>query len=217
MTTDSVYFGRYDRSKESALELFVQCRKWVANTETICPNPGIINSIDDKIRRLSEDRFNLVVVGEFSSGKSFFINVLLDRIYRTQMKSGKYKVRGMLPDKVSPTTSTITIIRYGADESAKVTFRNNRTENVQLGELQEYVAESAHTDRYLDPKHGNSDSTAASIVRLVEISCNSAWLRNGIAVVDTPGTGSIHREHAEVTTSFIPQADAVLFMFSVQP
>lgn len=217
MKADSVYFERYDRSKHSALELFERCREWVVDTGAICPSSRIISSMDDKMKRLSADRFNLVIVGEFSSGKSYFINVLLDRVFRTKMKSGKFKVRGMLPDKISPATSTITIIRYGADESARVTYRDGRSDSIQLRELEEYVAESAHADRYLDSTLGSSDAKPASAVKAVEISCDSAWLQNGISVIDTPGIGSIHREHAEVTTSFIPQADAVIFMFGVQP
>lgn len=46
-----------------------------------------------------EDLFLLVVVGEFNSGKSSFLNALLGKKY--------------LDEGVTPTTSSIDILRYG--------------------------------------------------------------------------------------------------------
>lgn len=57
-----------------------------------------INSLGQSIRQL-DDLFLLVVVGEFNAGKSAFINALMGE--------------KMLKEGVTPTTSQITILRYG--------------------------------------------------------------------------------------------------------
>jgi replication fork clamp-binding protein CrfC len=53
----------------------------------------------DALHRLSENRFNLVVFGEFKRGKSTFLNSLLGR--------------NVLPTAVIPLTSIVTVVQYG--------------------------------------------------------------------------------------------------------
>ena len=59
--------------------------------------------------RLNDEKFNLVVVGEFSRGKSTFVNALLGR--------------RMLPVSKSPTTAVISKIIYG-ETSAYIVITN---------------------------------------------------------------------------------------------
>lgn len=62
--------------------------------------------------RLEENRFNLVVFGEFKRGKSTFINSLLGK--------------SVLPTAVVPLTSVITLVRYGEQERATIHFKDGR-------------------------------------------------------------------------------------------
>ena len=61
--------------------------------------------------RLAEDRFNLVVVGRFSRGKSSLMNAIL----------GRYR----LPTGVVPLTSVITTVTYGSEERVTLHFRGS--------------------------------------------------------------------------------------------
>jgi hypothetical protein len=49
----------------------------------------------------------------------------------------------------------------------------------------------------------------------VVVSHPSEWLRGGIRLVDTPGIGSVFEHNTDVTFRYLPQADAVLFVASV--
>src|SRR5579863_9780788 len=60
----------------------------------------------DLVRKLEEDRFHLVVVGEFNHGKSTFVNALLGE--------------KVLPVGVTPTTAAIHHIRYAEHPEATV-------------------------------------------------------------------------------------------------
>jgi small GTP-binding protein len=104
-----------------------------------------------------DELFLLVVVGEFNSGKSAFINALL----------GAH----VLLEGVTPTTAVITRLRYAP----------------------------APTER----REG----------ALLEVGYPLDLLRD-VAVVDTPGTNAIVREHEEITSHFVPRADMVLFVTS---
>ncbi len=109
-----------------------------------------------------EELFLVVVVGEFNSGKSNFINALLgDRFCRT----------GVLP-----TTETVQILRYGPTRQEKMI----------------------------------PDGRALRTVHLPV-----PWLRQ-LNLVDTPGTNAVLREHQAITERFIPSADMVLFVTSVE-
>lgn len=48
---------------------------------------------------------------------------------------------------------------------------------------------------------------------IVDIGYPADWLRD-VAIVDTPGTNAILREHEEITRHFVPRADLVLFVTS---
>ena len=106
-----------------------------------------------------DELFLLVVVGEFNSGKSAFINALIGR--------------QLLAEGVTPTTADINVLTYGPAESNQL--RSGRTRLL-----------TAPVDLLRD-----------------------------IHVVDTPGTNAVIREHEVLTTHFVPRADMVLFVTSV--
>src|ERR1700689_2778308 len=67
-------------------------------------------SIRDLQARLAEDRFNLVVVGRFSRGKTSLMNAVLgsDR----------------LPTGIVPLTSVITTVTYGSKEQVVLEYQD---------------------------------------------------------------------------------------------
>ena len=68
--------------------------------------------------RVAEDRFNLVVLGEFKRGKSTLINALLRR--------------NVLPTGVVPLTSVVTTIAAGEDDRLRIYFEDGREEERPL-------------------------------------------------------------------------------------
>ncbi len=119
--------------------------------------PDDLETLGQAIRDL-EDLFLLVVVGEFNSGKSAFINALLGS--------------SVLPEGVTPTTDAVSVLRYGDQPDERVS-----------GEA------------------------------LIERTIPAAFLRD-LAIVDTPGTNAVIRRHEQITRSFVPRSDLVLFVTS---
>lgn len=137
-----------------------------------------------RLPKLVEGRFNLVVLGEFNHGKSTFVNALLGK--------------PLLPMGITPTTATINHIVYGDESNAKVVYFDGKEEVFSPQELADYVT--------LEGEH------AADNIRYVEVSYPSEMLRDRITLVDTPGVNDINQARADVTYSYIPRADAVIFL-----
>src|SRR5262249_9147499 len=70
------------------------------------------------------------------------------------------------------------------------------------------------TDRIAVLQHGDADAERVVEEYLVERDLHLDLLRD-VSLVDTPGTNSVLREHSALTERFIPRADLVLFLTSI--
>jgi len=145
---------------------------------------------DDRIPRLEEEKFHLVVLGEFNHGKTTFVNALLGA--------------PVLPMGVTPTTAVIHQVVHGV-RGAKAILESGETRIVPFDEVGSYVV-------------GGSATTDA--VRYLEVHYPSALLNmgngeaagGGVVLVDTPGVNDLNSTRAEITYSYVPKADAILFL-----
>jgi len=140
--------------------------------------------------RLAAGWVQVVVMGEFKRGKSTLINALIGR--------------AVLPMDVVPLTSVVTIVRRAQRESATVVYLDGHTEEAPLEKIAEFVTEKANP--------GNSKK-----VDRVEVGLPSAFLLDGVHLVDTPGVGSIYRHNTETAQKYLPQADAVILVLAADP
>lgn len=136
-------------------------------------------------RRIEDDQFFLAVVGEFSSGKSTFINALIGH--------------DLLPSSAMPTTSKVNILRWGDEPRCKVKLEDGALQEVALDDLSGFVTERGNP--------GNEKGVAE-----VTIFYPLDMLRDGLTIIDTPGVGSIVAQHSEITYGLIPYADAVVLL-----
>lgn len=142
----------------------------------------------DLMVKLAEDRFTLAVLGQFKRGKSSLMNAIIGS--------------ELLSTGVLPTTSAITVLRYGPEERLIINRENSIfPEELPVSSLAEYVTETANP--------GN--------IRKVKTACVEvpvSFLRNGIEFVDTPGVGSSISANTATTYDFLSECDAVLFVTS---
>jgi hypothetical protein len=140
--------------------------------------------------RLAEDRFNLVVVGRFSRGKTSLMNAVLgtDR----------------LPTGIRPLTSVITTVTYGSVEKAVIHYRSlGLPEEVPISDLSQYITEN-----------GNSANHRG--IAIAEVQLPAELLRRGFHFIDTPGLGSPIIENTRTTERFLPEADAFVLVTSYE-
>ncbi|MGB0094291.1 MAG: dynamin family protein [Solirubrobacteraceae bacterium] len=144
---------------------------------------GARRDLADARARVSEDRFNLVVLGEFKRGKSTLINALLER--------------EVLPTGVVPLTSVVTAIGAGGRDRLVVRYADGGVEERPVPELAEYVTEVRNPGNRLG-------------VEFARVELDHELLRAGVELVDTPGIGSIHSHNTEVARDFLPRVDAAV-------
>lgn len=181
---------------------------------------------------LNKTSFRLAVVGTFNAGKSSLINALLER--------------DILSVHIQPRTAAKTILRYDERESFAITpypeysnlWDSKRRESHKLKD--DIVR--ATSDNAMKLIRKEDDSVAKQIAQ-VEIWCKSPFLKGSylssskrlvsnpndnkelhptskeiaFEVIDTPGLGSPFEEHKVVTYKLIPEVDAILLLFPVDP
>jgi predicted GTPase len=149
------------------------------------------------VRKLTEDRFHLVVVGEFNHGKTTFVNALLGE--------------RALPVGVTPTTATIHHIHWAERPEAFVVNPAGEKRSLAFGEVKRFAVGGGLDTGSTSPA-AQGASQAAPEVDHLEIGYPAPLLRERILLVDTPGVNDLSLQRADITYSYIPRADAVLFL-----
>ncbi len=134
------------------------------------------------VKKLEEDRFHLVVVGEFNHGKSTFINALLGT--------------RALPTGVTPTTAAIHHIRFAEQPEAALVYASGERKAIPFESAREFSV----------------GGTTVESVDYLEVGYPSPLLAERILLVDTPGVNDLSLQRSDITYSYIPRADAVLFL-----
>ncbi|MDE2573137.1 MAG: dynamin family protein, partial [bacterium] len=161
--------------------------------------------------RLEEARFVLAVVGEFSSGKSFLLNALLEKVSLERHEGLPSRLKGLLATDINPSTATITELEYGREESATAVYASGRMERIPLERLARFVA--------VGPEEGALHDATADLDAApthVRVRVDSPFLAGGFIVADTPGLASINPAHRRATLAYLPSSDAVLYLIDTQ-
>jgi GTPase SAR1 family protein len=136
-----------------------------------------------RIPKIQNERFYLVVLGEFNHGKSTFVNALLGA--------------NVLPTGITPTTAAINHVVWADQPRAEAQLMDGQRMGLPPGALSDWVTVAG--------SHSKD-------VSYVEVGYPSEMLRENITLVDTPGVNDLNEARAEITYGYVPRADAVLFL-----
>lgn len=155
---------------------------------------GALERVRAHIEQYRLGLFRVVVVGEIKKGKSSFINALLGEPQ-------------LLPTASDVATSIVYKLIYGDTRRFTVFPLPGEAEaaappppiDIAPEQLAEYGTEA-----------GNPNN--AKRVDFIGIQLPHPLLKEGIAIVDTPGLGGLFRKHCDITWRYVPNADAVFFV-----
>jgi len=133
-------------------------------------------------QRCLSKELTLVVLGEFSSGKSTFINSLLGN--------------NLLAASAVPTTAVCTYIRYGEHQKCEALLQTGETVSILPEAIREFSAEG---------------SRAFEVANLC-VTAPLELLHNGLIVVDTPGVNVDIDGHVALTEAAIRKANACIYI-----
>ncbi|PGZ93529.1 hypothetical protein COE51_23765 [Bacillus pseudomycoides] len=160
-----------------------------------------LKKVDEARNQILKEQFQIVVVGEFSRGKSTFINALLGK--------------KLLPSSAKPTTTLLNIITYSKEPFIKLHFRKKGVKEINEEMFKKLVAPK-------DPTPGDKESEEAyekqvelfKSIEYAEIGHPLSFCKDGVRIIDTPGTNDLDPAREQLTNSIIPQSDAAIFLLS---
>jgi len=136
-----------------------------------------------RIPKLEQERFHLVILGEFNHGKSTFVNALLGE--------------DVLPTGITPTTAALNHVIFAEAPKARAVLKDGDVIDLAPGALSEWVTVAGGR---------------APDVSYVEVGYPAEMLRENITLVDTPGVNDLNEQRADITYGYVPRADAVIFL-----
>ena len=157
-----------------------------------------IHAFNELSEKTKDGRFSIIVVGEFSAGKSTFLNALMREKY--------------LDSFSSETTANINFLKSVKDSPSgkpmiRVNYKDGKCEtsdDVSFGNIQKYVS--------------TKGVDVAAKIESVEIFLDSPFLNDGVDLVDSPGLNGVKELHADITKNQMKASHAAIFMFrATQP
>lgn len=130
--------------------------------------------------RLESKNFEIVLFGRVSSGKSSLLNHIVQR--------------EILPIGVNPITAVPTRLVFGDAPRLSVWFADRSPERTEIARLPEFVSEQ------------HNPANSKHVTRIV-VELPSERLKDGVALVDTPGLGSLATSGAAETLAYLPRCD----------
>ena len=138
--------------------------------------------------RLLNDRLNILVIGEFSRGKSSLINGMLGEV--------------VLPSKINPTTATINVLK-GGPRSANIIFRDGQEQKLNLPDTKV----SRYLTQYVTLKNEDADH-----IQEVHITLPGPLEGLRANIVDTPGVNDLDEAREQTTFGYLRKADAAILL-----
>lgn len=138
-----------------------------------------------------QDTFKVLVLGEFKTGKSTFINALLGA--------------EILPSYATPTTAIINEVKWGDTKRAVLHFLeedNKRPLEIDADDLEQYVV-----------IQDDEQEIRESPYSFVELFWPIDLCRNNVEIIDSPGLNE-SKVREKVTIDYLSRVDAVLFVMS---
>lgn len=187
------YQVEFDERKNKVLNLLGDTIEYLSQHE----NQENADSLLELKKNIENNLFSIVLIGEFSAGKSTFLNALMRK--------------KILPSFSDETTATVNFLRHTSQaphgEKGIVYYRNGEQkalENLDVKTIEKVVS----------TRGDEGDKKISNTVEKVDLFLDNKFLQNGVMLVDSPGLNGIAENLAGITQRQIKESHASIFMFS---
>ncbi len=153
-----------------------------------------LNALKCQYENLEKGEFTIVLVGEFSAGKSTFLNALMGE--------------KILPSFTSETTATVNFLKHknkSENGESGCVYYNDGTKKIidyaDINTISKYVSTESSEDVAKNIKH-------------LDLYLDSKFLENNVTLVDSPGLNGVADGHREITEEQIERSSASIFLFN---
>lgn len=183
---------------------YEQCRKQVISYLGVCIQSLQAWGIDckglvDLKKRVENHQFSIVVVGEFSSGKSMFLNALMHKT--------------LLPSFSGEATATVNYLHSkdcAPGQVAGIVYYKDGTKN-SINALTKETIEAA-----VSVRGDREGKKIADVVDHVDLYLDSPLLNNGVVLIDSPGLNGTREKHRQITFDEIKRSHICIYMFNAE-
>ncbi|MCJ8325792.1 MAG: dynamin family protein [Campylobacterales bacterium] len=149
--------------------------------EAFFPSVQLKQILDKQIRR-ARYPMEVAITGQFSSGKSTFLNALLSR--------------NILPTGITPVTSKVNFINYGEEYKLKITYYSGAQEFASIDKIAEF------TDQREDEMNNIKYLTLYAPMEILK----------EISFVDTPGLNSQSQSDTDTTRKVLRDVGGIIWL-----
>lgn len=174
----------------------------ISELESVKDSEFYKNQLTNIKSEIRHKEFRITVVGEFSCGKSTFLNALIGK--------------DILPYAVEETTATITYI-HNVPKGNKMENKSvvHFNEVGRKDETLDIVIERKKFQDYLSALNSNGDNIV-KLVKSVDVYVNFSDLDEPIVFVDTPGLNGVADGHRNITIREVSRSHASICLFPIR-
>jgi len=163
---------------------------WELRNISACFNNLYITEIDKLEEMIDSNKYKVVVIGEFSSGKSTFLNAIVGK--------------RILYSSNEEATGVITLLESDKKKLASIFMEDGSIKEVELESSDSYE----NLRKYIDIKNEKN------MVTSVGISYPLKGIDKDICFIDTPGLQGISSKQMDVTKEILKQANATIMLIT---
>jgi len=165
------------------------------NDHQVSWSKNLIDDLQEISKKNQSKRFRVTVVGEFSQGKSTFLNALVGEEIQ--------------PVREIPCTGVVSVLRYGEEKRVICCYKDGRKEDLPIENYQEKVSISE------EAAIGNlSDELAhCEIEEIIFEHPDLDLCSSGVEIIDSPGLNE-HPDREAITQKILKDTDAAIFITS---
>jgi len=156
---------------------------------------NLIDDIQEISNKNQSKRFRVTVVGEFSQGKSTFLNALVGEEIQ--------------PVREIPCTGVVSVLRYGEQKRVICCYKDGHKEDILIEDYQEKVSISE------EAAIGNLSNELADceIEEIIFEHPDLDICSSGVEIIDSPGLNE-HPDREAITQKILKDTDAAIFITS---
>lgn len=195
--TENIYEKNYTKKKTTV----TSCLQEIGAVSKDLQLIHQYKQIQQDIQQLENEVFHLVVVGEFSRGKSTFINAMLGT--------------NVLPMNITPTTAILSKITYGKHISFKLIYQDGHIESLQAEEFKNLKATPDIVDETEEEAVKNiSLEQRINSIDHATVTYPLEFCKNNVEIIDTPGVNDISKARVDITYNYLKNADAAILVLA---
>ena len=139
------------------------------------------------------EEYSIIVVGEFSAGKSTMLNALMRRKILTSF--------------TRETTATVNFLRH------KDVAQNGEEGRIYYVDGKEEVIETADS-KTIEKYVSTEGKEVATNIKKVDLYLESEFLKDRVSIIDSPGLNGLAEGHRKITEDQILKSHACIFLFT---